>query len=363
MGRTLKLEEERPPHDALEGAPLPRQATELFGHAAAEAQLLAAYRSGRMPHGWIFSGERGIGRATLAFRLARFVFAHPDPASPDVASAASLFVSPDHPAAKRVTAGAHGNVLHLQRDWNEKTGQYFTQLSVGTVRRIIPFLGASAGEGGWRVVIVDPADDMNPSAGNAILKNLEEPPQRTLFLLIARTAGGLLPTIVSRCRTLRLEPLGIDDMKAAVDQVAPEALRGRDADLAVALADGSPRRLIEIHRDGGIELYRLMRAAIEAGDRAAQLRLSSLAGDAAGVERFAGLFEAYLGRRLRGSPEPEATGRAGSAPLVTLAALWEKATLSGLEVETYNLDRRQFVLDLLEDAAAAFRQSEQPIRA
>ena len=363
MARPSKIEEERPPHDALEGVPLPRQTTELFGHDEAETQLLAAYRSGRMPHGWIFSGERGIGRATLAFRLARFVFAHPDPASREVADATSLFVPPGHPAAKRVAASAHGNLLHLQREWNSDRNRYFTQLSVGTVRRIIPFLGASAGEGGWRVVIVDPADDMNPSAGNAILKNLEEPPQRTLFLLIASTAGGLLPTIVSRCRTLRLNPLAADDMTAALERVAPEAASGRDAELAIALAEGSPRRLIEIHRSGGIELYRLMRAAIESGDRAAQLRLSSLAGDAAGVERFAGLFEAYLGRRLRGSPEPEATGRAGSAPLVTLAALWEKATLSGLEVETYNLDRRQFVLDLLEDAAAAFRQSEQPIRA
>src|SRR5688572_10862870 len=147
MARPPKIEEERPPHDALEGVPLPRQTTELFGHGAAEAQLLAAYRSGRMPHGWIFSGERGIGHATLAFRLARFVFAYPDPAVAEVIDATSLFVLPHHPAAKRVAAGAHGNLLHLQREWNPDRSRYMTQLSVGTVRRIIPFLGASAGEG------------------------------------------------------------------------------------------------------------------------------------------------------------------------------------------------------------------------
>lgn len=360
MARAPKLEEERPPYDALDGVALPRQTAVLVGHQAAEAALLDAYRSGRMHHGWILTGERGIGKATLAFRLARFLFAHPDPTAPEVAAAHDLFVPPEHPAAHRVAAGAHGNLLHLQRDWNERDKRYRTELSVASIRKITPFLGTTAGEGGWRVVIVDPADDMNRSAANAILKNLEEPPRRTLFLLVTERRGSLLPTILSRCRTLHLEPLSPAETEAVVSAVAPGAAEGADAALSAALAGGSPRRLIELRRKDGVDIYRLMRAAIERGDRPAQFKLSTLAADAAGMEQFLELFEGYLTRRMRGLAEPEAAEAAPAPPLVTCAALWEKATLSGQEVETYNLDRRQFVLDLVETSAAALRQPGTP---
>jgi DNA polymerase III subunit delta' len=357
VARAPKLEEERPPYDALEGVPLPRETNVLVGHQAAEQALLDAYRSGRMHHAWIVSGERGIGKATLAFRFARFIFAHPDPAAPDVAAAPDLFVPPDHPSARRLAIGAHGNLLHLQRDWIERDKRYRSELSVDSIRRITPFLGTTAGEGGWRIVIVDTADDMNRSAANAILKNLEEPPKKTLFLLLAERRGALLPTILSRSRTLALDPLTAAETENVVRTVAPEIAGGEDTSLAAALAGGSPRRFIELTRRNGVELYRLMRRAIEAGDRPAQFKLSTLASDAAGTEQLLDLFETYLSRRLRGLPEPGDGGSPRPVPLVTLAELWEKAALSGREVETYNLDRRQFVLDLLETAAAAFRQA------
>jgi DNA polymerase-3 subunit delta' len=360
MARAPKLEEERPPHDALDGIPLPRQTTALVGHQAAEAALLNAYRSGRMHHGWILAGERGIGKATLAFRLARFLFAHPDPASPEVTAAHDLFVPPDHPVARRLASGAHGNLLHLQRAWNDRDKRYRTELSIDSVRAITPFLGTTAGEGGWRVVIVDPADDMNRSAANALLKNLEEPPRRTLFLLLTERRGSLLPTILSRCRVLALEPLTPADTEDVARAVAAEIVAGEETALAVALAGGSPRRLIELRRQGGVEIYRLLRIAIETGDAAAQLKLATLAGDPQAVEQLLELFEGYLTRRVRGLAEPEGTGAAPLRPLVTWAELWEKATLSGREVETYNLDRRQFVLDLLETSAAALRRSGTP---
>ena len=356
MARAPKLEEERPPYDALDGVPLPRETSILVGHRAAEQTLLDAYRSGRMHHAWIVAGERGIGKATLAFRFARFVFAHPDPDAPEVAAAADLS-APEHPAARRVAVGAHGNLLHLQRDWNEKTGRHRTELLVESVRRIIPFLGSTASEEGWRVVIVDTADDMNPNAANAILKNLEEPPKRTLFLLLAERRGALIPTILSRSRTLGLDALSASETAEVVRAVAPDAAEGGDAGLAAALAGGSPRRFIELTRRNGVELYRLMRRAIEAGDRPSQFKLATLASDAASTAQFLDLFETYLSRRLHGVPEPGEGGSPPAVPLVSLAALWEKAAVSGLEVETYNLDRRQFVLDLLETAAADFRQA------
>lgn len=357
-----KAEEERAPHDALAGIPLPREASVLVGHAAAETALLDAYRSERMHHGWILAGDRGIGRATLAFRLARFLFAHPDLAATAVADAIDLSVAGDHPAARKVAAGSHPNLLHLQRDWDEKNKRYKTALSVEGARRLIPFLGSTAGEQGWRVVIIDPADDMTPSAANAILKNLEEPPKRTVFLLIARSRGALLPTILSRCRTVDLAPLDAASLDAVMASVAPDLAGSADARLAAALSDGSPRRLIEMQRQDGISLYRLLLGALEKGDRGAQLRLSGLAADAAGLEHVLELFEGYLVRRVRGEPEPAPESKPPAAPLVTWAELWEKALVSGREVDTYNLDRRQFVLDLLERSAAALGQSGIPNR-
>ena len=357
MARAPKIEEEIPPPDALNGVPLPRETMSLVGHQPAEATLLDAYRSGRMHHGWILTGERGIGKATLAFRLARFIFAHPDPDAPEVQAAESLAVPAGHPVAHRVAIGVHPNLLHLQRAWDEKNKRHRTELSVEVVRRITPFLGTTAGEGGWRVVIVDPADDMNRSAANAILKNLEEPPRHTLFLLIARSRGALLPTILSRCRSMDLKPLSEAEIEAVVDEVAPHLRDRQEGGLAAALAEGSPRRLIELRQNKGTELYKLMVAAVEKGDTQAQLNLSTSAANAAGLEQFVELYGAYLQRRVRGLAEPWGEAKPPRIPLVRWAELWEKATLSGLEVETYNLDRRQFVLDLLETSAAVLRQS------
>jgi DNA polymerase-3 subunit delta' len=260
-----------------------------------------------------------------------------------------------------MAAGAHGNLLHLQREWNDRDKRYRTELSVDTVRRITPFLGTTAGEGGWRVVIVDTADDMNRNAANAILKNLEEPPRQTLFLLIAERRGSLLPTILSRCRTLHMEPLSASDADNVARTVAADAGEGGEAELSAALSGGSPRRLIELRRKGGVELYRLMRLAVERDDRAAQFRLATLAGDQERMQQFLELFGDYLSRRVRGEAEPEGGAPAAGVPLVTFAKLWEKATLSGREVEEYNLDRRQFVLDLLETSAAALNRPGIPI--
>jgi DNA polymerase-3 subunit delta' len=358
MARAPKMDVERPPFDAIEGVPLPRETSAFIGHRQAQGTLLDAYRSGRMHHGWVLAGERGIGKATLAFRLARFLFAHPEPDSPDVAMAEDLGVSPQHAAARKVAAGTHPNLLHQQREWNDKTGKFRSDIAVETVRRIGRFLGTTAGEGGWRVVIVDPADDMNRSAANALLKSLEEPPPRTLFLLLARSRGALLPTILSRCRTLDLAPLTEAEASDVVRQVAPHlAPASEDHRLAATLAGGSVRRLIELSQQDGLAQYRLLLSAVEESEPRARYALAAQASDDRVTEQILSLYQDYLLRRVRGTPEPAKTARPPSLPLVTWAELWEKATLSWREVDTYNLDRRQFVLDLMETTAAARRQA------
>ena len=136
----------------------------MFGHAEAEQTLLDAYRGGRIPHAWLIGGEPGIGKATLAYRMARFVLAHPDPAAPAVQNAKSLAVPADHPVARRIAGQAHGDLLMLERVVNEKTGKLFTVTRVDDVRRTVPFFGSTAGEGGWRVADRRSAGRFEPRA-------------------------------------------------------------------------------------------------------------------------------------------------------------------------------------------------------
>ncbi|MDU6241135.1 MAG: DNA polymerase III subunit delta', partial [Bradyrhizobium sp.] len=156
----------------------PRETTALFGHRDAEAALLAAYRSGRMAHAWLIGGPQGIGKATLAYRMARFVLTHRDPSSPAVRAATSLHVEPDDHVARLIASEAHGGLLTLERSANDK-GVLRTVITVDETRETISFFGSTAAVEGWRVCIVDTVDELNPNAANALLKILEEPPQQS----------------------------------------------------------------------------------------------------------------------------------------------------------------------------------------
>src|SRR5580693_55574 len=201
--------------EGTDEAPPPRATSALFGHAAAEATLLAAYRSGRIPHAVLIVGPKGIGKATLAYRMARFVLAHPDPAAPDVANAASLAVDEDDPVARRIAAQGQPDFLVIERVLNDK-GVLHKLIRVEDVRETVPFFGSTAREGGWRIAIVDAVDELNASGANALLKVLEEPPERALLLLVSHSASRVLPTIRSRCRIVTLRPLPESDVAAAV---------------------------------------------------------------------------------------------------------------------------------------------------
>ena len=157
--------------------PHPRETMALFGHREAETALLNAHRSGRIPHAWLIGGAAGIGKATLAYRMARFVLAHRDPLAADVQRAETLSVDPSDPVARHVAAGAHGGLLTLERSLNDK-GVMRTVITVDETRETISFFGSTAAVEGWRVCIVDTVDELNPNAANALLKILEEPPRQ-----------------------------------------------------------------------------------------------------------------------------------------------------------------------------------------
>ena len=341
-----------PKADETVEPPHPRATNVLFGHADAEAALLGAYRSGRVPHAFLLVGGKGIGKATLAYRLARFVLAHPDPAAPAVAAASSLAVDPQNAVACRIAAQAQGDLLVLERTLNDK-GVLRQQIAVDDVRRTVSFFGSTAGEGGWRVAIVDAVDELNRSSANALLKVLEEPPQRALLLLVSHSAARVPATLRSRCRMVALRPLAEAEVASAV-----AAALGRPADdpqvvAAAAAADGSVARAIVLLDDGALALRQ---QAIELLDRLPALNPRALhaLGDAlAGTDpqplaAFIDTVNAWLSQRV--ARDLSEIGR-----LDRLADAWERVNQAARDAEIFNLERKPLVFSVFGLLAEATR--------
>jgi len=327
-----------------EDLPHPRATTALFGHAEAERALLDAYKSGRVPHAWLIGGPPGIGKATLAYRFARFVLAHPDPQAAEVQNATSLAVDADHPVAHRIAAQAQGDLLTLERVINEQTGKLYTVIRVDDVRRTVSFFGSTAGEGGWRIAIVDAVDDLQREGANALLKVLEEPPARTLLLLVSHAPGRVLATIRSRCRRLLLRPLDEADVIAAAsaasgrgadDAELQEAARGAGGSVARALAllDGAALGLRQRVLD-------LIAQLPNPDPRALHALGDALGGtDPATLETFMDLVNDWLSARLRDTAQDKQR-------LAQVAATWDKVNRAAIDVESYNLERKPLVFSV-----------------
>jgi len=242
----------------------PRHNPLLIGQEAAEAEFLRAWQSGRLAHAWLLTGPRGIGKATFAFRIARFVlsggqapvglFGDPEPSSLQMPAEAPIF--------RRVASGGHADFKLIERGWSdEKQSKRKSEITVDAVREVGAFMSFTPAEGGWRVVIVDAADEMNRNGANAILKILEEPPKRALLLLVSHSPGRLLPTIRSRCRRLALPPLATDLVIRLLQSHQPELSSETAAGLA-RLAQGSIGHALALHEQGGLDLYREMVALL-----------------------------------------------------------------------------------------------------
>lgn len=328
-----------------------RETTALFGHGEAEHVLLDAYRSGRMPHAWLLGGPPGIGKATLAYRLARFVLANPDPAAPGVRAAMSLGVAADHLVARRIAAQAHGDLLVLERTVNER-GRLRTEIAVSDVRRTVSFFGSTAGEGGWRVCIVDSADELNRFGENALLKILEEPPARSLLLLVSHAPGRLLPTIRSRCRQLWLRPLAENDVVAAAAaalHVAPDD----DLRRAAAQADGSVARAIALYDPATLALRERINGLLARLPSTDPQALHALGdnlgrGEEGHFDAFLDAVRTWLSAELARTPHD-------SARLDRIAVAWDKFNRAADDVQTFNLERKPLVFTAFGLLAAAAR--------
>ncbi len=330
----------------------PRFTTTLFGHREAEQALLDAYRSGRIPHAWLIGGAQGIGKATLAYRMARFVLTHRDPGARQVQDAASLHVEGSDPVARQVASGAHGGLLTLQRGLNDK-GVPKNFITVDDTRRTIEFFGSTAAADGWRVCIVDTVDEFNANAANALLKILEEPPRRSILLLLSHAPGKVLPTILSRCRRLALRPLASADVASAVAEATGEAADSAPVMAAVEVAEGSVGRALSFMAGGALKLHRRTAELLDALPDVDPRQLHAL-GDALGGSDRATLaaFTDSVDRWVSGKLRGEVTN-ADLGQLARLAEVWEKISRAARDVESFNLDRKPLVFsvfDLLSEA-------------
>lgn len=344
---------------APEEVPQPRANPDFFGHDEIEKRLLADIIAGRLPHAIILAGLPGIGKATLAYRLARFLLA--GGADNALLPPENLALSSTHPIFRRVVSGGHADLLTVEREYDEKKGRFKNDISVEAARRIHPFLQKTAAEGGWRVVIVDSAEYMNTSGQNAILKILEEPPEKTLLILTTSQPGMLLPTIRSRCRLVPMQPLSRQVIVTTLDKFAP-TLTTKDKTAIADLADGSMGRALQLNNDGGLALYRKLLDAVATMPRLDMLKVHELSetlgkyGAEPQFEAATGILAGWCARQALA----EAKGvlakdtLAGDAEIFArlsqhyprghFVSAREKIMQLAWQTDVYNLDRKQAVM-------------------
>lgn len=340
----------------------PRMVSAVFGHEESERLLLADFNRNKLPGAYLFMGQKGIGKASMAYRFARFLLATPMPgedagglfgeALPPVLPE-SLDIDPEHPTARRVASGGHANLLVLERSVNEDTKKLRNEIVVEDARKIGAFLSKSAAEDGWRIVIIDQADEMNIAAANAILKWLEEPPERALFILIASNPGKLLPTIRSRCRAVTFRPPSPEVFSGIVSRllghISPE-----EAQYLYSLSGGAPGLAVTLHQSGAVTLFEeLMKLYAEGAPPPVLEQFAEQATRGKKDRRFsdfAALLLAILAGIIRSSTHapvgfPDESGRvfgllAAKKPLDYWLQLWEKCAPLLAQAESMHLDTR-----------------------
>ncbi len=368
--------------DFEDGAPEPRQNPDLLGQNGAEQVLAEDFASGRLAHAWMLTGPKGIGKATLAYRFARHVLANGSaeetgpslfdddlPSEPAGVGTNALYLAPRNPVFQRVAAGGHADLITVKRGLNS-AGKPRSEIVVGDVREVGRFMALTAGEGGWRVVVVDSADEMNVNAANALLKVLEEPPPNALLLLVCHNSGRLLPTIRSRCRKLRLDSLEEATIATLLTRYMPELDAETNRELA-ALSDGSIGRALDLAETDGAELQIRITSLLsqmpspdfgQLQDFGAQL---AKADAVIHFETVADLLRRLLSRLIRhasGSDiglkpdEAELFSRlTASAGLDRWLQVWEKTDDLLSRTNRINLDRKHVILNVFLNISEAAR--------
>lgn len=335
---------------------------DLSGHEAAEATLLQAFRSGRMHHGWLLTGPKGIGKATLAHRFARFLALNGREERPG-----SLWTNPANPLVNRALKGSHPDLLTIARKENAE-GVAGKTIGIDEIRALKKMLTLTSADDGWRVAVIDGAEALTEPAQNSILKVLEEPPPRTVLLLTTDQPGALRITVRSRLRRLPLDPLSDAVMENLLREQLPD-LSPADLPQLKALAAGSIGRAVDLHETEALTSYRELLALLAADRLPARAYIDfcekmARKGAEAGYTEVTRLFTDWLSRVARLAATGDADERipgesalafhlAGGVGLERSLALWDKVRLLFAQGQGLNLDRKQVLLSALLQVKAA----------
>jgi DNA polymerase III subunit delta' len=359
-----------PEADRLDDFPHPRETPALYGQEAAQSVFAEALAGGRMHHAWLLAGAAGIGKATLAYQVARAALAHADERD---LFGQGLAIEPGSRTDRQIRAQSHPALFVIRRPYDLKTKRFSQIIPVDEIRRLKGFLALSAGEEGRRVVIVDSADDLNLNAANALLKSLEEPPGRTVFLLITSAPGRLLATIRSRCRVIAMPSLTDGDLKRAASQALTAAAKPFPADEdwsgLLPLAGGSVGRALTLLGGGGLALQARTDKILTSLPKLDLRTVHGLADELQTLSQdhkfqlFMDLLQTSLGRLIsatatgQGTPRDLELGRRiiGPERLATFAELWETLARDKAETVALNLDRKSLILGSFARLEAASR--------
>ncbi|WP_439272280.1 DNA polymerase III subunit delta' [Pseudochrobactrum sp. HB0163] len=350
-------------YDEIYGVAAPNASVFLTGHEEIRHFLAQAYKQSQMHHALLFEGMQGIGKATTGFHLAGHMLQYPDHAQ---APEHLAVPDPDKAPYRQISQGMHPALLHITRPYDAKTGKFRTAITVEEIRRITHFLSRTSGDGSWRIVMIDPADDMNRNAANALLKTLEEPPARALFILVSHSSGRLLPTIRSRCQSLVFKPLDDATLKRALD-VAGRGIgvNVQDQDYFAALsarAEGSVRKALLLVAHGGLEITDTVDNVLNKAQfdlSAAQALAAVLGGRDADVQNQ--LFVEYMLEKAAA----QALDLAQQGELHQASQwsqFWGELRREAAETASYNLDRKQAALIMLEKMHRAMRSGMPVLR-
>ncbi len=367
---------------------LPRTTLDLTGHEGAEQLFLDAFNAGKIHHAWMITGPKGVGKATLAYKMARFLLNNKPEEdqgpglfgdAPEKMVPTSMDTASDSPASRQITAGSNADLLVIERTEDPKTGKIRNNILVDDVRRINDFFHKTSTNGGWRIAIVDTADEMNRNAANAILKILEEPPVNSILIILAHAPGKLLPTIKSRCRMLPLKPLKSVKVKEILHQRFPQ-MEDNVIDGYVALSNGSPGYAISLIDHEGLKLYREMLELLSTMPNIKVPLMHKFAGAITTQKSgdmfslFSEMLSQFISRMVRHvsylnsnhthnirealSEEFKLMEELGAIiPLDQWAELWEKISEKMKATDLLNMDRKQTVIDILNMINTALKKS------
>lgn len=329
----------------------------LIGHDKEVELFLNAYNSGSLHHGWLITGDEGIGKATLAYKIARFLLS-----AEDGKKYSSLDIAPDSPIFSQVAQKSHPDFKVLERDFIEtdkkklikaiKQGDVVDDemlgglkrssvIKVDDVRDVVSFLMKKSFNDNWRVVIVDSADELNVSSANALLKILEEPPLKSILLLVSHNPGRLLPTIRSRCAKLALSPLQVSEVASLLRRYMPE-LSEKEVQGLAAISGGSIGRALIYAENDALSMYEDIQKICYAGARADGALMLKVAENAARDEDSWALFSELICRFVRSYFIDVADKQA-------FYPVYESVLKVLDEVERLNMDKKQAALYLLRE--------------